>query len=37
MNWFIKLIDTFFAGMSEAAVISPMRITFLHMEPFMAV
>lgn len=48
MNWFIKLIVTFFAGMgaglgtgfagmSAAAVISPMLITFLHMDPFMAV
>lgn len=48
MNWFIKLIITFFAGMgaglgngfagmSAAAVISPMLITFLHMDPFMAV
>lgn len=48
MNWFIKLIVTFFAGMgaglgtgfagmSAAAVISPMLITFLYMDPFMAV
>ena len=26
-----------FAGMSAAAVISPMLITFLHMDPYMAV
>ena len=43
MNWFIKLIVTFFAGMgaglgtgfagmSAAAVISPMLITFLHIQ-----
>lgn len=30
-------VGTGFAGMSAAAVISPMLITFLHMEPYMAV
>ena len=30
-------LGTGFAGMSAAAVISPMLITFLHMDPFMAV
>ena len=30
-------LGTGFAGMSAAAVISPMLITFLHMEPYMAV
>ena len=30
-------LGTGFAGMSAAAVISPMLITFLHMNPFMAV
>ena len=30
-------IGTGFAGMSAAAVISPMLITFLHMDPYMAV
>ena len=30
-------LGTGFAGMSAAAVISPMLITFLHMKPFMAV
>ena len=48
MNLFITLLVTFFAGMgaglgtgfagmSAAAVISPMLITFLHMDPYMAV
>ncbi len=48
MEWLIVLIVTFFAGMgaglgtgfagmSAAAVISPMLITFLNMEPYMAV
>lgn len=48
MELFITLIVTFFAGMgaglgtgfagmSAAAVISPMLITFLHMDPYMAV
>lgn len=48
MEWFLTLIVTFFAGMgaglgtgfagmSAAAVISPMLITFLGMEPYMAV
>ena len=48
MQWIIPLLVTFFAGMgaglgtgfagmSAAAVISPMLITFLHMEPYMAV
>ena len=48
MELFIKVIVTFlagmgaglgtgFAGLSAAAVISPMLITFLHMDPFMAV
>lgn len=48
MQWIITLLVTFFAGMgaglgtgfagmSAAAVISPMLITFLHMEPYMAV
>ena len=48
MNWFIMILVTFFAGMgaglgtgfagmSAAAVISPMLITFLHMDPYMAV
>ena len=48
MNIFLVIIVTFFAGMgaglgtgfagmSAAAVISPMLITFLHMEPYMAV
>ena len=30
-------VGTGFAGMSAAAVISPMLITFLHMDPYMAV
>lgn len=30
-------LGTGFAGMSAAAVVSPMLITFLHMEPYMAV
>ena len=30
-------LGTGFAGMSAAAVISPMLITFLDMEPYMAV
>ena len=30
-------LSTGFAGMSAAAVISPMLITFLHMDPYMAV
>ena len=30
-------LGTGFAGMCAAAVISPMLITFLHMNPFMAV
>lgn len=33
----ITILVTFFAGMSAAAVISPMLITFLDMEPYMAV
>ncbi len=48
MEWLIVLIVTFFAGMgaglgtgfagmSAAAVINPMLITFLNMEPYMAV
>ena len=37
MNWVIMVLVTFFAGMSAAAVISPMLITFLHMDPYMAV
>ena len=48
MNFWIILAVTFFAGMgagmgtgfagmSAAAVISPMLITFLGMEPYMAV
>lgn len=48
MQWIITLLVTFFAGMgaglgtgfagmSAAAVISPMLITFLHMNPYMAV
>ena len=48
MNWVIMSLVTFFAGMgaglgtgfagmSAAAVISPMLITFLHMDPYMAV
>lgn len=48
MEWLIKIIVTFFAGMgaglgtgfagmSAAAVITPMLVTFLHMEPYMAV
>ncbi len=48
MHWFITVIVTFFAGMgaglgtgfagmSAAAVISPMLITFLNMDPYMAV
>lgn len=48
MNWFTVILITFlagmgaglgtgFAGMSAAAVISPMLITFLHMDPYMAV
>ena len=48
MEWFLILIVTFFAGMgaglgtgfagmSAAAVISPMLITFLDMDPYMAV
>ena len=30
-------LGTGFAGMSAAAVISPMLITFLNMEPYLAV
>ena len=30
-------LGTGFAGLSAAAVISPMLITFLHMDPYMAV
>ena len=30
-------LGTGFAGMSAAAVISPMLITFLHMDPYLAV
>ena len=48
MNLFITILVTFFAGMgaglgtgfagmSAAEVISPMLITFLHMDPYMAV
>ena len=48
MNLFITILVTFFAGMgaglgtgfagmSAAVVISPMLITFLHMDPYMAV
>ena len=48
MQWIITLLVTFFAGMgaglgtgfagmSAAAVISPMLITFLRMDPYMAV
>ena len=48
MEWLVTLIVTFFAGMgaglgtgfagmSAAAVISPMLITFLDMDPYMAV
>ena len=48
MEWLIKLVVTFFAGMgaglgtgfagmSAAAVITPMLVTFLGMEPYMAV
>lgn len=48
MKWLIIILVTFFAGMgaglgtgfagmSAAAVISPMLITFLHMDPYMAV
>ena len=48
MNWVIMILVTFFAGMgaglgtgfagmSAAAVISPMLITFLHMDPYMSV
>ena len=48
MNWVIMVLVTLFAGMgaglgtgfagmSAAAVISPMLITFLHMDPYMAV
>ena len=48
MNLFITILVAFFAGMgaglgtgfagmSAAAVISPMLITFLHMDPYMAV
>ena len=48
MNWVIMILVTFFAGMgaglgtgfagmSAAAVISLMLITFLHMDPYMAV
>ena len=48
MKWVIMVLVTFFAGMgaglgtgfagmSAAAVISPMLITFLHMDPYMAV
>ena len=33
----LTILVTFFAGMSAAAVISPMLITFLHMDPYMAV
>ena len=37
MNGLFTVLVTFFAGMSAAAVISPMLITFLHMDPYMAV
>lgn len=48
MNLFITILVTFFAGMgaglgtgfagmSAAAVISPMLITFLHIDPYVAV
>ena len=48
MNWLWMIVVTFFAGMgaglgtgfagmSAAAVISPMLITFLHMDAYMAV
>jgi uncharacterized membrane protein YfcA len=48
MDIFITILVTFFAGMgaglgtgfagmSAAAVISPMLITFLNMDPYMAV
>lgn len=44
LKWMICLLaglgaglGTGFAGMSAAAVISPMLITFLHMDPYMAV
>ena len=48
MEWLLVLVVTFFAGMgaglgtgfagmSAAAVISPMLITFLDMDPYMAV
>lgn len=48
MNWFLAVIVTFFAGMgaglgtgfagmSAAAVITPMLVTFLDMDPYMAV
>ena len=37
MQILITILVTFFAGMSAAAVISPMLITFLHMDPYMAV
>ena len=30
-------LGTGFAGMSAAAVITPMLVTFLHMEPYQAV
>ncbi len=30
-------LGTGFAGMSAAAVITPMLVTFLHIEPYMAV
>ncbi len=48
MDWLLLLVVTFFAGMgaglgtgfagmSAAAVITPMLVTFLHMEPYAAV
>ena len=37
MNVLFTVLVTFFAGMSAAAVISPMLITLLHMDPYMAV
>ena len=37
MSVLFTVLVTFFAGMSAAAVISPMLITFLHMDPYMAV
>ena len=37
MNILLTILVTFFAGMGAAAVISPMLITFLGMDPYMAV